>query len=216
MAPTTIVGIDLSGPANAADTALIIGHATAESLELYESRLGVSDTSILALARKLAAGPAVLALDAPLSYNEGGGDRPSDRHLRRKIIDAGMASGSVMSPTMTRMAYLTLRGIAVARGIQSVAGPTVRIVEVHPGATMALRGAPIEAVRGFAKQPEARTELLRWLGTPWGRHKTPVTRPKVALGHAGDDGRGIAPDPRPERGGEFADGGLRGLDGRDH
>ncbi|MCA9652823.1 MAG: DUF429 domain-containing protein [Myxococcales bacterium] len=165
MAPTTIVGIDLSGPANAADTALIIGHATAESLELYESRLGVSDTSILALARKLAAGPAVLALDAPLSYNEGGGDRPSDRHLRRKIIDAGMASGSVMSPTMTRMAYLTLRGIAVARGIQSVAGPTVRIVEVHPGATMALRGAPIEAVRGFAKQPEARTELLRWLGT---------------------------------------------------
>lgn len=165
MAPTTIVGIDLAGPANATDTALIIAHATPEGLELQESRLGVSDTSILALARKLASAPCVFALDAPLSYNEGGGDRPGDRHLRREIIEAGLSSGSVMAPTMTRMAYLTLRGMAVARGILSVAGSSARVVEVHPGAAMVLRGAPVDAVRGFSKQAEARAELLRWLET---------------------------------------------------
>lgn len=165
MAPTTIVGIDLAGPANATDTALIIAHATPEGLELRESRLGVSDTSILALARKLASTTAVFALDAPLSYNEGGGDRPGDKQLRQQIIKAGLASGSVMAPTMTRMAYLTLRGISVARGIQSVAGAAARIVEVHPGAVMALRGAPVEAVRGYAKEADARATLLKWLGT---------------------------------------------------
>ncbi|MEX1365431.1 MAG: DUF429 domain-containing protein [Nannocystaceae bacterium] len=166
MAITTIVGIDLAGPSNTADTALVIGRATSKTLELQEARIGVTDSSILALARELAAGPTGFALDAPLAYNEGGGDRPGDRDLRRKIIDKGLASGSVMPPTMTRMAYLTLRGVCVARGIGLSTGgaATVRIVEVHPGATMALRDAPVDAVRGYAKQPEARERLLQWLG----------------------------------------------------
>jgi predicted nuclease with RNAse H fold len=68
-----------------------------------------------------------------------------------------------MPPTMMRMAYLTLRGLAVARLIASV-GPVVPgVVEVHPGAVMALRGAPLEWVRSFKRDKDARRGLLAWL-----------------------------------------------------
>jgi len=64
---------------------------------------------------------------------------------------------------MTRMAYLTLRGIAVACSLQSIPKAPPRIVEVHPGAAVALRGAPIDAVRTFKQDVGARQELLTWL-----------------------------------------------------
>lgn len=108
------------------------------------------------------AGDLVVGIDAPLSYNPGGGDRPFDSDLRKKIVAAGLKSGSVMTPTMTRMAYLTLRGISVARMLLTIS-KKIKIVEVHPGATLALRGASIKDVLSFKKSGRSRRNLLRWL-----------------------------------------------------
>jgi predicted nuclease with RNAse H fold len=67
-----------------------------------------------------------------------------------------------MPPTLTRMAYLTLRGIVVARSLR-LARDDIQIVEVHPGGTMALRGAPTAAVAGLKHHESARRALLAWL-----------------------------------------------------
>ena len=69
-----------------------------------------------------------------------------------------------MAPTAPRMVYLTLRGIAVANALSSSrAEHPVRIVEVHPGASLCFRGAPLTAVRAFAKDVDAQLSLLKWL-----------------------------------------------------
>jgi hypothetical protein len=68
-----------------------------------------------------------------------------------------------MCPTMTGMAYLTLRGIAVARSVATICEPPPRIVEIHPGGTLALRGAPIDLVKTFKRRPASRRRLLGWL-----------------------------------------------------
>jgi predicted nuclease with RNAse H fold len=78
-------------------------------------------------------------------------------------VAAGLIPGSIMPPTLTRMAYLTLRGITVARIVATIAGARARIVEVHPGAACVLRGAPVEIVRALKSSAAARHELLRWL-----------------------------------------------------
>jgi predicted nuclease with RNAse H fold len=65
---------------------------------------------------------------------------------------------------MTRMAYLTLRGISVARALGTI-DADLSIVEVHPGAAMAARGAPVEDVRALKGDADARARLLDWLGT---------------------------------------------------
>lgn len=159
-----VVGIDLSGPSNVADTVATVGVIKPGQLIVKEYREGLSDEAILNLVGELVAGGDVaVGLDAPLSYNPGGGLRPSDRSLRVETMAAGMHTGSVMPPTFNRMAYLTLRGITVARILNDIFMQKVRMVEVHPGAALALRGAPIEAVRRFKKEPAARMELLEWL-----------------------------------------------------
>jgi len=107
--------------------------------------------------------PLVVGIDAPLSYHIGGGDRPADSILRRRLVQVGLKPGSVMPPTMTRMAYLTLRGMAVSRMLESVTSHRIRIVEVHPGAAMALRGAPIQDVLGSRSGRNSRLRLLKWL-----------------------------------------------------
>ena len=70
-----------------------------------------------------------------------------------------------MPPTFNRMAYLTLRGLAVARLLSTLHPGRVRIIEVHPGATFCLRGAPLPSVLAFKKDPEHRGLLLKWLST---------------------------------------------------
>ena len=158
-----IIGIDLSGPSNAADTALVSFECQESVLKLTQSVQGASDADIFHLVSERAKESGVtVGLDAPLSYNDGGKDRPSDSELRSRIVAAGLRSGSVMTPTMNRMAYLTLRGISVAHQLLTIPSRP-SIVEVHPGAVMALRGAPIDAVRSFKKSPEARMQLLNWL-----------------------------------------------------
>lgn len=158
------IGIDLSGPSNSRDTVLAAFRAdTRKNLLPHGCLQGVDDIYIIDFIKNLGSDVgAVIGLDAPLSYNIGGGDRPGDRELRKRIIAAGLHPGSVMVPTMTRMVYLTLRGISLVRLLLSI-NKKIRIVEVHPGGAMALRGAPIADVIGFKQSMKSRRNLLKWL-----------------------------------------------------
>lgn len=160
-----ILGLDLSGPSNIKDTALAVFQDQADRLSLISVKTRVSDPEIFALANSLAeAGRVRFGLDAPLSYNPGCGDRPGDKNLRRLLTEAGLPVGSVMTPTMTRMAYLTLRGMSLARGLGHIIRPAPQIAEVHPGGALLLRGAPLNAVRTLKKRiPEPGTSS----GTGW-------------------------------------------------
>ena len=168
-----IIGIDLSGPSNTQDTALVVFFPRDEELRLEQTAAGIGDGAILEIVSGLsAAGNIAVGLDAPLSYNPGGGDRPGDQALRTALHQAGLASGSVMTPTMTRMAYLTLRGMAVARGLELAVGKKasaektrieLAIAEVHPAGALILRGAPLQAVRDLKSDPAGRQVLLAWL-----------------------------------------------------
>ena len=105
-----------------------------------------------------------MGLDAPLSYEPGGGMRDGDSELQKKLIAKGMAPGSVMAPTMTRMCYLTLRGMTVARMLTALEGQhPVSVVEVHPGAAFVLGGAPAHLVKQMKGDPHARYTLHQWL-----------------------------------------------------
>jgi uncharacterized protein len=158
------IGIDLSGPSNSRDTVLAAFRAdTRENLLPHNFLQGADDTDIIDFIKNLGSkADIVIGLDAPLSYNIGGGDRPGDRELRKRIIAAGLHPGSVMVPTMTRMVYLTLRGISLVRLLLLI-NEKIRIVEVHPGGAMALRGAPITDVAGFKQGMKSRRTLLKWL-----------------------------------------------------
>ena len=109
-----IVGIDLSGPRNTADTYLVSFEERANEIHLIESLQGADDAQILASVSRLAGERIVIGIDAPLSYNIRGGDRPSDSELRRIVNQSGRGVG-IMPPTMNRMVYLTLRGVELMR-----------------------------------------------------------------------------------------------------
>ena len=127
-----VIGIDLSGPCNAADTAIAAFRANGRTLVLQERLLGADDAAIAALiARTRPEADLVVGLDAPLSYNDGGGDRPADRLLHARAVAAGLPFGTVMPPTLTRIAYLTLRGITVARIVATISGALVAMVKRH-------------------------------------------------------------------------------------
>ena len=162
--PRWILGLDLSGPTNLKDTALAVFRDRGNGLSLERTAREVSDPIVYELGAELAEeGSVIVGLDAPLSYNPGGGDRPGDRSLRSTLTQAGLRSGSVMTPTMTRMAYLTLRGISLARGLEQVGVGREHILETHPGGALVLRGAPLEVVRNLKRDPEAVKIVLRWL-----------------------------------------------------
>jgi len=61
------------------------------------------------------------------------------------------------------MVYLTLRGIAVSRLLHMIEPRQPSIAEVHPSATIALRGGPIQHVLVLRENGNARRELLNWL-----------------------------------------------------
>jgi predicted nuclease with RNAse H fold len=161
-----IIGIDLSGPRNIADTCVVCFEQRAEEIHLIEVCEGADDDRILQCVSGSDVNERiVIGIDAPLSYNPGGGDREADRQLRQHMRDQGVHAG-VMTPTMMRMVYLTLRGIALTRLIESLKPRhQSEIVEVHPGACMILRGANKEHVRAFKKDPAVRGDVLHWLET---------------------------------------------------
>jgi len=85
-----IIGIDLSGPRNFADTCLVSFEARGEEIHLMEVREGAGDDQILAAISGLGQRERiVIGIDAPLSYNSKGGDRPSDSELRRLVHEHG-------------------------------------------------------------------------------------------------------------------------------
>src|SRR5690242_2675596 len=99
----TVVGIDLSGPKNSAETYLVCFQEEKDQLQLQQVLAGADDESILALISGLGKhDPITIGIDAPLSYNSSGGDRPSDKDLRRAIKEKGGRTG-IMPPTMMRM-----------------------------------------------------------------------------------------------------------------
>ena len=158
-----IFGIDLSGPVNTKESALVSFEAENNAFHMTAAIEGVTDRSIHdAIVGHSANANVIVGIDAPLSYNPGGGDRESDRDLRKQIMAKGMSPGSVMPPTLTRMAYLTLRGMAVSRFIERHRH-NINIVEVHPSGAMALRGAPVESIKEMKNSMKAKQTLLQWL-----------------------------------------------------
>jgi predicted nuclease with RNAse H fold len=159
-----IFGIDLSGPSNTKESTLVSFEARNNSLQMTTAIEGVTDLAIYdAIAENSANVKLIVGIDAPLSYNPGGGDRKSDKDLRKHIIAKGMHSGSVMPPTLNRMAYLTLRGISISRFLESQPNKKISIVEVHPSGSMALRGAPVKSIRKMKNSTKAKQTLLQWL-----------------------------------------------------
>ncbi len=161
-----IVGIDLSGPRNFADTCLVSFEEHREEIHLSDVREGADDDQILEAISSLGHRERiVIGIDAPLSYNPKGGERPSDSELRRFVHARGGRVG-VMPPTMIRMVYLTLRGLQLTRLLERLKPQyDLEIVEVHPGACMILRGADPDDVRKFKSERPARAHLLDWLET---------------------------------------------------
>ncbi len=161
-----IIGIDLSGPRNFADTCLVSFEEHGEEIHLADVHEGADDHQILAAITSLSPKERIIiGMDAPLSYNLNGGDRPSDSALRRFVHEQGGRVG-IMPPTMIRMVYLTLRGVTLTRLIESLQPQyNSEIAEVHPGACMLLRGADASHVRKFKSDVDARVALLKWLET---------------------------------------------------
>jgi uncharacterized protein len=159
-----IIGIDLSGPRNFADTCLVSFEERGEEIHLVDVHEGADDHQILAAITNLSPKERIIiGIDAPLSYNSKGGDRPSDSELRRVVYEHGGHVG-IMPPTMIRMVYLTLRGVWLTRLLESLKPQyNLEIVEVHPGACMILRGADAGDVRNFKTESVARGRLLDWL-----------------------------------------------------
>jgi uncharacterized protein len=169
---TTVIGVDLSGPGSPGNTVLTRFKANGRALEYLGQGSDGSDETILNVVCQAGdAGEVVVGLDAPLSYEPGGGQRGRDAALRRALIASGLRPGSVMAPTFRRMAWLTLRGMGVARLLEGIAASfSVKIVEVHPGGSFALAGGPIRAVRTFARDLSEAAKLYRWL-----RSETAIT-----------------------------------------
>ena len=151
------VGIDLAGPANFADTCMAI-----EWQGQFNIHCGCSDTDILEiLAPYLGKTPVFIALDAPLTYQEGGGYRDVDRALRHHLNQQGFAKIGVMAPTMTKMVYLTLRGLRLKERFSAI--PQTTFFETHPGAALVLSGANYDTVCNIKASPQALATITDFL-----------------------------------------------------
>ncbi|GIO22239.1 DUF429 domain-containing protein [Oceanobacillus sp. J11TS1] len=162
-----IIGIDLSGPSNHKDTVLTVFEVQKRQLSFVKSMSNISDEDILKeVSIQSQLDEVIIGIDAPLSYEDGGGDRESDRALRKFIVKIGMKAGSIMPPTLNRMVYLTLRGIKLSREIETQASlHPISIVEVHPGAVIGSRLSQTEMnyVLAYKQDLEVRKILLNWL-----------------------------------------------------
>ncbi|MGD6817835.1 DUF429 domain-containing protein [Metabacillus sp. 84] len=158
-----IMGVDLSGPSNHKDTAAALFRLEGETMHLEELQTGLSDANILELAEKTDGSSLAVGLDAPLSYNDGGGDRPSDKWFRKEMARHGLRSSSIMPPTLTRMVYLTVRGLKVASLLEGM-GTNLKMAEVHPGSALLTRLNDGEKEHGllYKNAAESRTYVVNW------------------------------------------------------
>ncbi|KHE69715.1 DUF429 domain-containing protein [Halobacillus sp. BBL2006] len=162
-----IIGIDLSGPANHKDTVIAILKEDHQKLKINHLEAEVSDEKIFSLIERQLSNNEILhiGIDAPLSYQDGGGDRPADRSLRTFAKSLGMKSGSIMPPTLTRMVYLTMRGIHLAHMLRNHFGDYIQLFEVHPGIALASR-LPRDRrsmALHYKKDKEYRFKVMEWL-----------------------------------------------------
>lgn len=162
-----IIGLDLAGPKNHKDTVLTVFYQESGKLVFEKLLSNMSDEMNLTIIKEESErNEVVVGIDAPLSYEDGGGDRESDRSIRKFIISLGMRSGSIMAPTFNRMVYLTLRGIKLSREIGHLQSThPISIVEVHPGAVMGARVAKddLHHVLRYKTEVESRQFLVSWL-----------------------------------------------------
>ncbi len=170
MGANPIIGIDLAGPGRPEETALALlteGKVTVES--------GLADRAIVNTVQ--ATGRTQVYIDAPLGYAERGGYRASDSALRKHLNDKGFMRIGIMAPTMSRMIYLTARGIRLSRWLASL--PGVAVFETHPGAFLALDGYNYETVLAVKKDASARASILEEM-----RKRSGLAMPdKVASDH---------------------------------
>lgn len=162
-----VIGIDLSGPANHKDTAMAVFQTMGDELVLLDMLVHVDDEKILSTIHSFTAEDEdiILGIDAPLSYQDGGGDRPQDKNLRHFIKEFGLSGSSIMPPTLTKMVYLTLRGVSLTRRITNMtATEKIRIVEVHPGAAIGTRIEPeqLSHVLEYKKDIQSRFVIFDW------------------------------------------------------
>jgi uncharacterized protein len=162
-----VIGIDLSGPSNHKDTVLTVLKKHSDQLNFIKLLKNISDKDILdEIGKQAQREEVVIGIDAPLSYQDGGGDHESDKLLRKFIVALGMKSGSIMPPTFNRMVYLTLRGIRLTREIHNLHPKhPISIVEVHPGAIIGTRLNPMEMeyVLTYKQDLVARRFIREWL-----------------------------------------------------
>ena len=160
------MGLDLSGPSNPDDTALAWFGGEGDRLSRMGHVEGAGDDYILELLTDLYDRHEVLlGIDAPLSYHDGGGRRDCDTELSSALKKRGLSFIGVMAPTYSKMGWLTLRGMGLARRIElTPQAHRVRIVEVHPGAAMGLHGAPPDALRRYKRGDAGAVQhLADWL-----------------------------------------------------
>lgn len=164
-----VIGIDLSGPANAKDTAIAIFQLKNDQLFFKEMITDASDEMIISAIHSSAVIEEVaVGIDAPLSYQDGGGDRPQDKSIRQFIKGFGLSGSSIMPPTLTKMVYLTLRGIGLTRRISAMKFENnVRLVEAHPGAAIGTRigSNSLHHALHYKKEAESRKAIFEWLQT---------------------------------------------------
>ncbi|WP_237662557.1 DUF429 domain-containing protein [Sutcliffiella horikoshii] len=176
-----MIGLDLAGPSNHKDTVLTVFQKSKNHLTFQKMISNISDEKIMNEVIELSRiDEVVIGIDAPLSYEDGGGDRTSDKELRKFILSLGMKPGSIMPPTFTRMVYLTLRGIKLTREIEKLQTTfPINIVEVHPGAAMGARASEkeMEYVLTYKQILSSREYLKNWfnhqnvIGLPTGVEK---------------------------------------------
>ncbi|WP_419887483.1 DUF429 domain-containing protein [Neobacillus niacini] len=163
-----IIGIDLSGPSNPQHTVLAVFELQDGELTFLKLRRSIGDLEILEeIQEQSQIDEVVIGMDAPLSYQDGGGDRLGDKQLRQFIVSLGMKSGSIMPPTYNRMVYLTLRGIKLTREIENLKSKhPISIVEVHPGAVIGSRilSKDLAYVLTYKQDMSSRSFIKNWLG----------------------------------------------------
>lgn len=164
-----VIGIDLSGPANHKDTVMTIFQVKNDQLSFEEMIVDASDETIIAAISSAASvEEVVIGMDAPLSYQDGGGDRLQDKSMRQFIKSYGLSGSSIMPPTLTKMVYLTLRGISLSRRIMDMKQfEKIRLVEVHPGAAIGTRigGNGLYHTLHYKKELESRKAIFKWFPT---------------------------------------------------
>lgn len=150
------VGIDLSGPSNTKDTALAITNLSPDGLELVFQASNFDDLQLLDKISHFAKGNSTyIFIDAPLSYNQGGGLRDSDKEFRDLAFRLSLPPTTIMPPTFTKMGFLTLRGIFVSNLLRVNLGFSIHIAETHPGISLALEGIEPALIKNMKSSVEA-------------------------------------------------------------